>query len=136
MVLEGIMAEKIYTARLVTNPGRPGFLVEYRHPGVLDRQGYGRKVTRGLKTRHKAEADAIVRDLNQILADASLHELSARNLAAARFHPKAVEAFYGVYTREDAGATRREQVIPLERPERSGPTVGLVGNTSVGKTSL
>lgn len=130
------MADRMYTARLVTNPGRPGFLAEYRHPGVLDRQGYGRKVTRGLKTREKAEADAIVRDLNQILADSVFHELSARSQAAARFHPKAVEAFYGVYTREDAGSTRREQVIPLERSNRSGPTVGLVGNTSVGKTSL
>lgn len=130
------MAARVYTARLVTNSGRPGLLVEFRHPGVLDRQGYGRKVTRGLKTRDKPEADTILTDLNQILADASLHEFSARNLAAAQFHPKAVEAFYGVYTREDAGVARREQLIPLERPECGVPTIGLVGNTSVGKTSL
>ena len=130
------MSERIYTARLVTNPGRPGFLAEYRHPGVLDRQGYGRKLTRGLKTRDRVEADLIVADLNRILADTSLHEVGSRKLAAARFQPKAVEAFYGVYAREDLGAKRREKVIPLERSDRSVPVVGLVGNTSVGKTSL
>jgi hypothetical protein len=130
------MVERTYTARPVTNPGRPGFLAEYRHPGVLDRQGYGRKVTRGLKTRNKPEADLIVADLNKILADASLHEVAARKLAAARFHPKAVEAFYGVYSREDAGGKRRESAISLERSDRSAPMIGVVGNTSTGKTSL
>jgi hypothetical protein len=130
------MSDRNYTARLVTNPGRPGFLAEYRHPGVVDRQGYGRKVTRGLKTRNRAEADLIVADLNKILADKSFHEVGARKLAAAHFHPKAVEAFYGVYAREDAGANRREKDIPLERSDSSPPIVGMVGNTSVGKTSL
>lgn len=130
------MGDRIYTARLVTNPGRPGFLVEYRHPGVVDRQGYGRKVTRGLKTRDRAEADAVLADLNKILADPDLHGLGARKLATARLHPKAVEAFYGVYAREDVGAKRREQMIPLARSDRAAPIVGLVGNTSVGKTTL
>lgn len=130
------MAERNYTARLVTNPGRPGFLVEYRHPGVPDRYGYGRKVTRGLKTRERGEAEDILADLNKILADKSLHELGARKLAAARFHAKAVEVFYDVYAREDAGAKRREKVIPLEASDRAAPVIALVGNTSVGKTTL
>jgi hypothetical protein len=128
------MAERNYTARLVTNPGRPGFLVEYRHPGIPDR--HGRKVTRGLKTRDRDEAERLLADLNEILADKSLHELAARKLAAARFHGKAVEVFYDVYASEDAGARRREKVIPLEASGRGAPVVALVGNTSVGKTTL
>ena len=130
------MTDRNYTARLVTNPGRPGFLVEYRHPGVPDRQGYGRKVTRGLKTRDPNDAEEILTDLNKILADKNLHELGARKLAAARLHAKAVEVFYDVYAREDAGAKRRERVIPLETSDRAAPIIALVGNTSVGKTTL
>lgn len=130
------MTDRNYTARLVTNPGRPGFLVEYRHPGVPDRHGYGRKVTRGLKTRDQSDAEVILTDLNKILADKNLHELGARKLASARFHAKAVEVFYDVYAREDAGAKRRERVIPLEASDRTAPVVALVGNTSVGKTTL
>ena len=103
------MAGRNYSARLVTNPGRPGLLVEYRHPGVPDRDGYGLKVTRGLKTRDRTEAEAILADLTTILSDKNLHELGARKIASARFHPKAVEVFYGVYAREDVGAKGREK---------------------------
>jgi hypothetical protein len=130
------VADRSYTARLVTNPGQPGFLVEYRHPGIPDRHGYGRKVTRGLKTRDKNDAEEILADLNKILADKNLRELGARKIAAARLHAKAVEVFYDVYAREDAGAKRRERVIPLESSDRSAPVVALVGNTSAGKTTL
>lgn len=130
------MADRTYTARLVTNPGRPGYMVEYRHPGVPDRHGYGRKVTRGLNTRDRAEAELILAGLNEILADKGLHELGARKRAAIRFHSKAVDVFYDVYTREDAGARRRERVIPLEVSGRAAPVIALVGNTSVGKTTL
>jgi hypothetical protein len=136
MFLELIMADRTYTARLVTNPGRPGFLVEYRHPGIPDRHGYGRKVTRGLKTRDVNDAEKILSDLNKILADKSLHELGARKIAAARLHTKAVEVFYEVYSREDEGTRRREKLIPLEASDRTAPVVALVGNTSVGKTTL
>lgn len=130
------MADRIYTARLVTNPGRPGFLVEYRHPGVPDRQGYGKKVTRGLNTRDEAEANAILVDLNAILADKNLHELAARKLARARFCSKAVEVFYGVYEKDRTEASRLERVVPLAQTANSVPVVALLGNTSVGKTTL
>lgn len=130
------MVDRTYTARLVTNPGRPGLLVEYRHPGVPDRYGYGRKVTRGLNTRDRKEADAVLADLNRLLADKNFHELGARKLAAARFHAKAIDVFYDVYTREDAGAQRREKEIPLDAHDRVAPVVALLGNTSVGKTTL
>ena len=131
------MTDRNYTARLVTNPGRPGFLVEYRHPGVPDRHGYGRKVTRGLKTRDQEEADAILADLKQDpRSTRDLHELGARKLAAARFHAKAVDVFYDVYARDDAGARRREKVIPLEASDRVAPVIALAGNTAVGKTTL
>jgi hypothetical protein len=128
--------DRTYTARLVTNPGRPGYMVEYRHPGVPDRHGYGRKVTRGLNTRDRAEAEVILADLNKILADKSLHELGARRRAVLRFHGKAVDVFYDVYNREDAGARHREREIPLEASALAAPVIGLVGITSVGKTTL
>jgi hypothetical protein len=111
-------------------------MVEYRHPGVPDRHGYGRKVTRGLNTRDRKDAEAILADLNTILSDKSLHELGARRRASARFHAKAVEVFYDVYSREDAGAKRRERVISLETSDRAAPVIALAGNTSVGKTTL
>lgn len=130
------MSDRTYTARLVTNPGRPGFMVEYRHPAVPDRHGYGRKVTRGLNTRDRKDAEAILADLNTILSDKSLHELGARRRASVRFHAKAVEVFYDVYSREDAGAKRRERVISLETSDRAAPVIALAGNTSVGKTTL
>jgi hypothetical protein len=103
---------------------------------VPDRDGYGLKVTRGLKTRDRTEAEAILADLTTILSDKNLHELGARKIASARFHPKAVEVFYGVYAREDVGAKGREKLILLEASDCAAPVVGIVGNTSVGKTSL
>lgn len=132
------MVTHLYTARLVRNSGQPGLLVEFRHPGVKDKAGYGRKVTRGLGTREESEATEILNDLNLILADSSLHEVGARTVARARgIHAKAIEVFYGVFGRDDAASIRhRDKFIPIEDPFGQMPSVLLVGNTGAGKTSL
>src|SRR5438045_306291 len=61
----GSMDSKSYTARLDSHPGRPGYLVEFRHPCVLDKTGrYGKKLRRGLGTTNVAEAEQVVADLD------------------------------------------------------------------------
>lgn len=128
----------IYTARLDTHPGRPGFLIEFRHPGVLDNLGKpGRKTRRGLATNDPQEANKILSDVSALLADPELHSPIARKLSKSKYHAKAVEIFYDAFIRNsDSGKKRREKALPLPAPNGLYNEIALVGSTSAGKTTL
>lgn len=64
-----------FTARVVQNPGRQGFSVEFRHPMKLYRGRPGRKVRKGLNTSDPAEAQKLVDELGCLLADDLFHSV-------------------------------------------------------------
>ncbi|HKW01341.1 MAG TPA: hypothetical protein VJN96_16070 [Vicinamibacterales bacterium] len=127
-----------YTATRVRDEGRDRYSVIFRHPVRLDSAGRsGRRVKRGLGTTDEFEADRIVAQINEILGDEQYWNLTARPTATARFHEKAVSAFYdGMEPRAD-GSSRdwRDALLPL--PQGGGyRQILMLGTTGAGKTTV
>ena len=131
------MVVRTYTAAK-TRSGRPGWSVIFSHPRRTDARGrYGLKVRRGLGTRDDAEADRLVAQLNELLADRSWWSLDMRADAAQRFDSVAVAAFYdGIEVGKVKSWDRRENFIPLPTKDDGYARVMLVGSTGAGKTTL
>lgn len=129
-----------YTATLRQNPGRRSFIVEFRHPLRPDpaTQGRsGRKVRKGLGTEDEAVAQALVDELNRLLADTALHSPAARTRAAAAFSDRVVEIFYeGLEPKQESYRQLRDRELPF--PDRSAgyPRVLFLGAPGAGKTTL
>jgi energy-coupling factor transporter ATP-binding protein EcfA2 len=128
----------IYSATAKQNPGRKSWLVEFRHPLKIDSNGKpGKKTRKGLGTEDEQEAGAIVEQLNQLLADESLHSVSAQADAGIRFDPKVVEIFYSEITpRPKAAAELREALMPLPGHDKGYAKIALLGVSGAGKTTL
>lgn len=131
------MVSQIYTATK-TRSGRPGWSVIFSHPRRTDARGrYGLKVRRGLGTQDDAEADRLVAQLNELLADQSWWSLDRRADAALRFDGIVVAAFYdGIEVGKVKSWERRESFIPLPTKDDGYARVMLVGSTGAGKTTL
>ena len=131
------MVVRTYTATK-TRSGRPGWSVIFSHPRRTDARGrYGLKVRRGLGTQDDAEADRLVAQLNELLADRSWWSLDMRPDAAQRFDSVAVAAFYdGIEVGKVKSWDRRENFIPLPTKDDGYARVMLVGSTGAGKTTL
>lgn len=132
------MSREIYTAAKARSK-RPGWSIGFRHPLRNDARGRaGLKMRRGLGTPDEGEADAMVAEMNAILADQSWWNASKRKEAELRFSKPVVEAFYDEIQagREDTEALR-ESHIRLPNAETDGYSrVLFVGTTGAGKTSL
>ena len=131
------MASRTYTATK-TRSGRPGWSVIFGHPRRTDARGkFGLKVRRGLRTRDDSEADRLVEQLNELLADSSWWIPDRRADAAGRFASVVVAAFYdGLETGKDNSWDRRGTFIPLPTKDDGYARVMLVGSTGAGKTTL
>lgn len=130
---------RAYVATLSRSQGREGWSVIFRHPVLTDRATGkpGRRVRRGAATPDKREAQRLVDQLNDIFKDPSLWELSSKTRAAAQFHPRVVEIFYGEMVPELADFfALRESIIPLPPVESEYRRILLVGTTGSGKTTL
>ena len=88
------MKNGCYTARIVQNYGRTGWAVEFRHPMLYKAGRPGRKVRKGLDVTDEKEAERLVAELNELLADKSFHAVSAVHRARQRFSAKIGEIFY------------------------------------------
>ena len=76
------MPEQRYLATLSQSQGRSVWNVIFRHPQPHESYGQpGHRVRRGLKTTDKAEAQRMVDQLNEILADRTLWTPAAREAA-------------------------------------------------------
>lgn len=65
---EGVMAT--YTASKSQTQGRPGWSINFRHPLRRDsRNKLGLKVRRGLSTTSADEAEGLIAQMNELLAD-------------------------------------------------------------------
>ncbi|MCY4392958.1 MAG: hypothetical protein OXE43_13060 [Chloroflexi bacterium] len=130
-------SERTYTASK-TRSKRPGWSVTFTHPLRRDERGkYGRKVRRGLGTTDAEEADRLVEQVNELLADRSWWDVGRRYEAERSFDRVAVAAFFdGMELGKVSSIDLRERAIPLPTHEEDYAHVMLVGATGAGKTTL
>ncbi len=132
-----MMNQRAYTASR-TRSNRPGWSVSFTHPLRRDVRGkYGLKVRRGLGTTDSTEADRLVEQVNQLLADRSWWDLGRRDEAQQRFDRIAVAAFFDdMELGKVSSIALREDAIPLPTHDEDYAHVMLVGPTGAGKTTL
>lgn len=133
------MAAKQKTASL--SKGRTSWCVIFRHPVCKAADGrHHLRVRRGLSTSDKAAAEALVEEMNEILADPTYWKLGERDRAAQKFDPKIVAAFYDHMAPPERDSwSDREKAIPLPGGKDSTDgyaRVQLIGTTGAGKTTL
>ncbi|QSI78773.1 hypothetical protein [Niveibacterium microcysteis] len=127
-----------YTASKSPTKDRPGFSISFRHPCRSDSKGKpGLKVRRGLGTANPEEADALVAQMNELLADESWWNAGRYNDALQTFDPIIVDAFFdGLQASVANPVALRDNIIPLPGREDGYARVLFVGTTGAGKTSL
>lgn len=133
------MASKTtYKASKTRSQNRPGWSVIFSHPRRTDTRGkFGLKVRRGLGTKDDAEADRLVEQLNQLLANSSWWSLDRRAEAEQQFDSVVVSAFFDNMEAGRVDSEKlREDMIRLPTPEDGYARVMLVGPTGAGKTTL
>ena len=134
------MMSKIYTASLSKSQGRAGWSVIFRHPVRKDEATgkVGVRVRQGLGTRDDEEAQRLLAQINELLADARYHDAAARADAERRFDNRVVQIFYyKVVPEETDFRTIRNNFIPLPDHKNDGYIRALLlGTTGAGKTTL
>lgn len=131
------MSTQIYTATK-TRSNRPGWSVTFKHPKRRDSRGRcGLKVRRGLNTSDDNEADRLVAQMNELLADQYWLSVDRRKEAAQRFDEKIVAAFFdGMEAGKINSADLRNTKIELPNAQSGYSRVLLTGTTGAGKTTL
>ncbi|HEY4759390.1 MAG TPA: type IV secretion system DNA-binding domain-containing protein, partial [Thermoguttaceae bacterium] len=132
--------EKRFDAALSRSQGRNSWSVIFRHPVRIDPNTgkVGVRVRQGLGTADEREADQLKDQLNQLLAEESYWNLSAKSDAEKRFHRRVVEIFfYGMEPEENDFGSIRESIITLPISQNSEYRRALLlGTTGAGKTTL
>lgn len=134
------MVEKKKIATL--SKGRASWCMIFRHPICKAADGRNHlRIRRGLATRDKAEAEALVSQMNEILGDPSFWKRGERERALQRFDPKIVSAFYECMAPPEQipWGIHREEVIPLPGGKNvpdGYARVQLIGTTGAGKTTV
>lgn len=127
-----------YVASKLLNKDKPGFSISFRHPRRRDSKGkFGLKVRRGLGTSDSAEADRLVSQMNEILADESWWTAARFPEAHRQFDSHIVDAFYDeLQAGMPDSQVLREEAIPMPGRDEGYARVLFVGTTGAGKTSL
>ena len=128
-----------YSAKLTRGANRTFFSIDFRHPVKKDRSGrYGLKVRRGLKTADQAEAERLVSQMNELLADETFHRPTAREAAAARgFSPVILDAFFrDLEPILNSGISDRERLLHLPTRAEGYAHILILGTTGSGKSTL
>ena len=121
-----------------TRANRPGWSVTFRHPLRADSRGKpGLKIRKGLGTSDDSTADAMVGQLNTLLADRSWWSIDRKTDAENQFDPKVVKIFFeGIEAGKVDSAEKRQALIPLPTMDDGYSTVLFAGTTGAGKTTL
>jgi hypothetical protein len=133
------MAKKLYKASL--SKGRNTWCVIFSHPLCKSLDGKQQlRVRRGLGTSDCDEANKLVEQLNEILSDESLWNLTARDSLKSKYDEKIISAFYDHIAPEKFDPWNdRQQLLPLPGGAENGDgyvRVQFVGTTGAGKTTL
>jgi len=125
-----------YTAAKSLPPGRQVWTMSFRHSLRKDPKGkYGLKVRKSLGTADEGEADRLISQINDLLADTALHSPTKRREAERRFDAIVVSAFYdSIESPVTDSAAIRDSII--EVPKQGVPKILFTGTTGSGKTSL
>lgn len=136
----GQMTAKPYTASLSKSQGRAGWSVIFRHPVRTDEATGkpGLRVRQGLGTRDEEEAEKLLGQLNELLAQPQYHDAAARAEAERRFDQRVVDIFfYKMVPEETDYRTIRNDFIRLLDSANDGYRRALLlGTTGAGKTTL
>jgi energy-coupling factor transporter ATP-binding protein EcfA2 len=127
-----------YKASLSRSNGREFWSIIFRHPVRLDGKGkYGLRIRRGLGTSDKEQAEILVEQMNEILADETLWIPAARSQAIARnYNEIIIRAFYDDLEETEINfrQLRNSQIaLPQDKQYRS---MLILGATGVGKTTF
>ena len=127
-----------YIASKSLTKDRPGFSISFRHPCRVDSKGKpGLKVRRGLGTAEAEEAEALVAQMNKLLADESWWNAGRYHDAMQAFSPVIVDAFFdGLQASVANPVALRDSIIPMPGRAEGYARVLFVGTTGAGKTSL
>src|SRR6266542_81332 len=127
-----------YRATLSGDQGRSGWCVIFRHPVRRNPDGNpGLRVRRGLGTKDRGEAERLVAQMNQLLADPLFWTPQARGKAESLFDAKIVNAFFDnlLPAAVDPWALR-DEIIPIPGPAEGYARALMLGTTGAGKTTL
>ena len=119
----GIKWQVVSPLQLRRIPAGRFFVVQFRHPLRNDPSNRpGKKISKGLGTAERDEADRLVGQLNAIFRDESLHSVGARAEAVRRgFDPRVLEIFYAELETSSRNAkTLREKEVPLQEHNHQG----------------
>ncbi|WP_416050078.1 hypothetical protein [Cupriavidus basilensis] len=127
-----------YTATAKKNPGRKGWLVEFRHPLRMDAANKpGKKTRKGLGTEDEATAQQLASQLNELLADESLWSFGMQSEAAKRYDARIVEIFFSEMEPRSASHIQlRDTLLPLPSRKDGYARIVLMGVPGAGKTTL
>lgn len=127
-----------YKASKSRTQGREAWAVIFRHPARIDvaTGKPGKRVRKGLGTSDVGEADRLVEQLNELLADESYWEPSSRGKAEATIDQRVVDIFYDGMTRSgDDPLAIRDRIRPLPTADDGYTSVMFLGTTGAGKTT-
>lgn len=126
-----------YRATKNRSQGREAWCVIFHHPVRRDARGKPRRVRRGLGTRDDGEADQLVAQLDQLLANDSYWTPAARGRAQREFDDRVVAIFFDDMEPTQADPWElRDRVVPMPGPDQGFTRVLLLGATGAGKTTL
>lgn len=132
------MATQKYKATLSRSKGRESWCVIFKHPILTDRKGNpGKRVRRGLGTTDDREAQQLVDQLNEIMADETLWTPAAREMADTKYDHRVVAAFFDNLAPAIIDSRPlREEILPLPGKDDLYAKVLLLGTTGAGKTTI
>lgn len=121
-----------------TRSNRPGWSIIFRHPKRTDSRGQaGLKIRKGLKTQDDDEADRLVGELNELLADQSWWSADRRKEAELKYSDIIVAAFFdGIEAGKVSSSSLRDSKISLPTSLEGYSRILFAGTTGAGKTTL
>jgi len=131
---------KPYKASLSKTQGRQSYSIIFRHPVRKDPNTGkpGRRVRAGLGTKDENEANQLVDQMNELLANSDYWTIGAQETARGRFDTRIVDIFFhDIVPQPTDFMDVREQVIPIPSSDNSDyRSALLLGTTGAGKTTL
>ena len=131
---------KPYKASLSKTQGRQSYSIIFRHPVRKDPNTGkpGRRVRAGLGTKDENEANQLVAQMNELLANSDYWTVGAQATARGRFDERIVDVFFhDIVPQPTDFMGVREQVIPIPSSDDSDyRSALLLGTTGAGKTTV